>query len=345
MTALFSYPYGKPVISGKLKTIADDFFVEEELGFEPTGEGEHLFLNIEKSGLTTQELIDRVAGDFGIRTRDIGYSGLKDKVAVTRQWLSLHMPGQMHNAINVNPPGYIILKQTWHDKKLRPGTHRFNRFDVLLREVNQPGEKTRRQMDSLQTFGMANYFGQQRFGSNSDNVRRALRVFANARKARKLSRNKKSLYLSALRSELFNQILSKRIKADIWQEPVEGDVFMLAGSQSIFQEKLDSEILNRYQKFDISSTASLYGKGADMLRLRALEIENQVYQDNPEICQCLLDQGVKRQMRALRIIVRDFSFQYDPGKKQLRLKAVLPRGCYFTSLLGHFVDTDFDTQS
>ncbi len=122
-------------------------------------------------------------------------------------------------------------------------------------------------------------------------------------------------------------------KGFIQQEPVEGDVFMLAGSQSIFQEKLDSEILNRYQKFDISSTASLYGKGADMLRLRALEIENQVYQDNPEICQCLLDQGVKRQMRALRIIVRDFSFQYDPGKKQLRLKAVLPRGCYFTSLL------------
>ena len=340
MTTSLCYPYGKPVTSGKLKTIPEDFFVDEELGFEPAGEGEHLFLQIEKTGLTTQELIDRVARDFGIKTRDIGHSGLKDKMAVTRQWLSLHMPGQMHNAINANPQGYVILKQAWHDRKLRPGTHRFNRFEVLLREVNRLDEQTIRQIESIKTFGIANYFGQQRFGSDSDNVRRALQVFANARKARKLSRNKKSLYLSALRSELFNQILSKRIAANIWQAPLDGDVFMLAGSQSIFQEILNDEIINRYRQFDISSTANLYGTGADMLCHSALEIEKQVYQDNPEICQCLLDQGVKRQKRALRVIVRDFSFDYQAEKQLLRLEARLPRGSYFTSLLNHFVDAD-----
>ncbi len=343
MNTPLCYPYGEPVASGRLKTNPEDFLVDEELGFEPAGEGEHLLLQIEKKRLTTHELIDRVARDFGIKTRDIGYNGLKDKMAVTRQWLSLHMPGQMHNAINRNPQDYAILRQAWHDRKLRPGTHRFNRFEVLLREVNRLDEKTIRQIESIKTCGMANYFGQQRFGSESDNVRRALQVFSNARKTRKLSRNKKGVYLSALRSELFNQILSKRIEASIWQAPLEGDVFMLAGSQSIFQEKLNDEIVNRYRQFDISSTASLYGKGADKLCHCALEIEQQVYQDNPEICQCLLAQDAKRQMRALRVIVKDFSFDYDSDNKQLRLKAALPRGCYFTTLLDHFIDTYFDT--
>ncbi len=340
MTAVLCYPYGKPAINGRLKTVAEDFFVDEELGFEPAGEGEHLFLKIEKSGLTTQELIDRVARDFGIKARDIGYSGLKDKMAVTRQWLSLHLPGQMHKAMNVNPDGYVILKQAWHDRKLRPGTHRFNRFEVLLREVHQPGEKTLRQIESIKTFGMANYFGQQRFGADSENVQRALQVFANKRKARKLSRNKRSIYLSSLRSELFNQILSTRIQANIWQEPIEGDVFMLAGSQSIFYEKLDDEILSRYRQFDISSAVSLYGAGADKLRDSAFKIEQQVYSDNQEICQCLLDLNTKRKMRSIRVVVEDFYFDYQAEKQQLRFKARLPRGSYFTSLLNHFINTD-----
>ena len=89
------YPYGKPVISGLLKSQAEDFKVSENLGFEPTGEGEHLFLWIEKSMLTTHELIECVARDFSLKARDVGYSGLKDKFAVTRQWLSLYLPGQM----------------------------------------------------------------------------------------------------------------------------------------------------------------------------------------------------------------------------------------------------------
>lgn len=340
MTAMLSYPYGTPVISGRLKAFAEDFIVDEVLGFEPVGEGEHLFLQVEKSGLTTQDLINRVAGDFGIKPRDIGYSGLKDKMAITRQWLSLYLPGQINKISPPDPDSYTVLKQSWHNRKLRPGTHRANRFEVLLRNVDGFDEAVGQQIESIKSSGMANYFGQQRFGAQQDNVERALQVFANARKARKLSRNKRSLYLSALRSHLFNQILSKRIESAIWSEPIEGDVFMLAGSQSIFHEKLSDDILTRFGIFDISNTGSLYGKGDNKLCEQALDIERQIFSDNSEITQCLLDQGAKLQMRALRIAVGDFTFDYQADKKQLTIKAVLPRGSYFTSLLNHLVDTD-----
>ena len=340
MTAPLIYPYGRPLLKGRLKLTAEDFLVDEVLGFEPAGEGEHLFIQVEKSNLTTHELIEWVAKDAGIKPRDVGYSGLKDKIAVTRQWLSLHLPGKIHNAVSLKADDYVILRQVWHDRKLRPGTHRFNHFDVLIREVVDPDSKTIEQIESMKSFGMANYFGQQRFGAAADNVQRALQVFASTRKSSRLSRNKKSLYLSALRSELFNQILSKRIERGIWRQPLEGDVFMLSGSQSIFQDALNDEILERYRNFDISSTASLYGNGAVKLDGLALEIEQQVFAEHQDVYKCLSEQGAKRQMRVLRHIVKDFSFDYQSDKQQLRIKATLPRGSYFTSLLDHFIDTD-----
>ena len=88
------YPYGNAAISGVVKASPDDFRVDEELGFEPGGEGEHLLLRVEKRGLSTPELVSRLASDYGLHPRHIGYSGLKDKQALTTQWLSLHLPGR-----------------------------------------------------------------------------------------------------------------------------------------------------------------------------------------------------------------------------------------------------------
>lgn len=338
MTVDLVYPYGRPLARGVLKSVAEDFFVDEQLSFEPVGEGEHLFLRVEKVGLTTNELIQHVARDFDLKPRDIGYSGLKDKNAVTRQWLSLYLPGREPGDVETGT-GYVIVDMARHNRKLRPGTHRSNRFKILIRDVTSVDESFYRQLDSIKKSGMANYFGTQRFGSNSDNVQRALRVFSHAGKSRNLNRTRKSLYLSALRSELFNRILSKRIEQGIWEEPLEGDVFMLAGSQSIFHETVDEGILKRYREFDISSTASLYGKGCDRLGGQALEIESGVFADNPEICQCLDEQGVRLHKRATRIKVENLVMDYRTQKRQLAVEVTLPRGSYLTSLLDHCIDT------
>lgn len=339
MNIALVYPYGAAQVSGTIKAQPADFKVVENLGFEPSGEGEHLFLLIEKSGLSTHELIDALARDFKLKPRDIGYSGLKDKLAVTQQWLSLHMPGQMHQFEMPEINGYTVLQQGWHHRKLKPGTHRTNSFEVIIRNLEGFTEETARQIDSIKSMGMANYFGQQRFGERRGNVSRAIQIFSNPRKTRKLSRNKRSLYLSALRSHLFNQTLASRIESGYWQQPIEGDVFMLTGSQSIFQEALNDDIRSRYQNFDLSSSASLFGEGDSKLADQASAIENRVFSEYPEIVECLLRLKVKLQMRPIRVAVEDLDVEHRGKEKSLLIKATLPSGSYFTTLLDHFIDT------
>ena len=345
MAGRLVFPYGTALISGRLKSQASDFKVVEDLGFEPAGEGEHLFLLIEKSMMTTHELIERVADDFSIKPRDIGYCGLKDKRAVTQQWLSLYLPGQMNSLELPDMSAYRLLDQKWHSKKLRPGTHRSNYFAVILRDVAALPESTLQQLDRIRDQGMANYFGEQRFGQQGDNVEQAVRAFSNTRRSRKLSRSKRSLYLSALRSFLFNQVLSKRIQQGIWDKPVAGDVFMLRGSQSIFHEPINEKLLERYNRQDISSTISLYGIGNRLLQAQAREIEDSVLTQFETITHCLLQQKAKLQMRSTRVAVTDLKLTYDEHNATLRVEARLPRGSYFTTLLNHFINTNHQVQS
>jgi len=339
MSNSLHYPYGEPRASGLLKASTADFVVDEVLGFSPSGEGEHLFLLIEKTGLSSFELIDRVASDFNLKPRDIGYSGLKDKQAVTRQWISLYLPGQMRGFQMPTVSEYRVLDYGWHNKKLKSGSHRANIFEVVIRDVNSFDDNSLQQIESIKTAGMANYFGQQRFGEQADNVDRAMRVFANPHKARKLGRNKRGLYISALRSHLFNQILNRRIENGNWSEPLAGDVFMLRGSRSIFTAALDDEIYSRYREFDISSTASLAGEGDSQLDDLAKNIEDEVYAENADILACLCRLKVKQQMRSLRVVVGEFDVAHDSENRLLTIRARLPRGSYFTTLLSHFIET------
>jgi tRNA pseudouridine13 synthase len=328
------YPYGKPLATAVLKTSPCDFRVSEELGFEPTGEGEHLFLLVEKEGLSTHELIARVARDFSLDAKLIGYSGLKDKHALTQQWLSLHRPGQKPPAELFKGDGYRVLKQASHNRKLRPGTHKYNSFQVQLREVSDFPEQTRAQVSAVASRGFANYFGAQRFGRRQDNVRQALEQLPR----RRLKRSRKGMLLSSLRSYLFNRILARRISLGHWDLPLEGDVFMLRGNRSIFSEALDDRLVERFRALDISNTASLYGSGRGLLAGEPRAIEAQVFAECEAITSCLDQQGARLQMRPLRAVTDNFSCDYDAEAKTLLLKLDLPAGCYVTTVLDHFIE-------
>lgn len=330
------FPYGPATIIGRIKSRPEDFRVVEELGFLPEGQGEHLFLYIEKSGLTTPDLIDLVAADFGISSRQISQSGLKDKMAVTRQWLSLHLPGGQKDFEFPAVGNYQILDHGWHSKKLRPGTHKSNHFEIIIRDVDRVSASSLQQISDIQQKGFANYFGEQRFGQKQDNVEQALRQLSKPR----LSRNRKSIYISSLRSFLFNQVLNQRIQAGLWMEPQAGDVFMLAGTRSIFSEEIDAELVQRFHSLDISATGSLYGSGDTRLDGVALENESEVFARYPEITSRLEQQGAKSQMRALRATARDLEVDFDESSKQLSVKVSLPRGSYLTTLLQHFINFD-----
>ena len=330
------YPYGEPETRAVLKSTATDFEVEEILGFEPLDEGEHLFLWVEKSGLGTMELITRIAKDHGLSERDFGYSGQKDKHALTRQWLSLHLPGKEAPFALPAGHGYRVLRQLRHNKKLRPGTHKFNRFSLCLREVHELSDKAQQQLDSLQAQGFANYFGHQRFGRKQDNVKQALAQLG----TRKLKRGRKSMLLSSLRSHLFNRILSSRIELGHWESPIAGDVFMLRGSHSIFSDKLDAALLERHRQQDISVCASLYGAGRSLMSAEAAEIEQAVFAEQAEIIDCLQRNDSRLQMRPLRVAAESFSYDHDPAAGLLRLELSLPTGSYVTTMLDHFLVLD-----
>jgi tRNA pseudouridine13 synthase len=328
------YPYGTPAISGVLKSTPADFQVNEELGFEPDGEGEHCFLLVEKTGLSTPELITRIAHDYSLHPRLVGHSGLKDKHARTSQWLSLHLPGKSLPAAKSAGNGYRILRQARHHRKLRPGTHKYNAFQLCLREVEKLPDQTIAQINLITRQGFANYFGAQRFGRRQDNVKQALAQLTN----RRLQRSRKSILLSSLRSYLFNQILARRIGLGHWEKPVAGDIFMLRGSHSIFKDEINNDLLTRYQQLDIASSASLYGTGRNQISDEAQAIEEQVFSQHEDITDCLDLQGTKLQMRALRALVDEFSYDYDAEKRNLWLKLTLPAGSYVTTMLEHFID-------
>jgi tRNA pseudouridine13 synthase len=336
MQTVLTYPYGEPETRAVLKSSAADFEVEEVLGFEPVGEGEHLFLWVEKSGLGTMELITRMAKDHGLPANAFGYSGQKDKHALTRQWLSVHLPGKEAPFELPAGDGYRVLRQLRHHKKLRPGTHKFNHFRLCLREVHELSNKTQQQLDSLRTQGFANYFGYQRFGRKQDNVEQALAQLG----TRKLTRGRKSMLLSSLRSHLFNHILSSRIELGHWETPVAGDVFMLRGSHSIFSDELDAALLERHRQQDISVCSSLYGAGRSLMSAEAEEIEQRVFAENAQIIDCLQRNDSRLQMRPLRVAAESFSYDHDPAAGLFKLELSLPTGSYVTTMLDHFLVLD-----
>jgi len=327
------YPYGPASVSGVIKASPVDFVVTEELGFEPSGEGEHLLLQVEKTGLTTADLIRRIAADYSIQPRNIGYSGLKDRNAVTTQWLSLHLPGRAAEVSDPSGDAYRVLRAARHRAKLRRGTHKANSFRLRIREVDDCNETCLRQLDAIRGQGMANYFGRQRFGRGQDNVEQALAQLSAAR----MKPMRKSMLISSLRSHLFNCVLARRISQGSWRQPLDGDVFMLRGSRSIFSEPLDAALQRRYAELDISSTASLYGSGRSRLSGEALQIEQQVFSENTAITACLDRHDARLQMRPLRVAVDDLDYEFDKAHRLLELRLRLPAGSYATVLLEHFM--------
>ncbi len=336
------YPYGQAECSGKIKQQPEDFKVAEQLGFSFTGAGEHLFLYVQKIGLTTHELVNIIADELAVPVRQIGYSGLKDKYAITQQWLSVQLPGCKQQPVITETEQFQILHREWHDKKLRVGVHKTNQFEITVRNIEGSVEQLSAIIGKIKNHGFANYFGEQRFGTQKDNVGQALRILNNRHKSKRLTRTKKSLFISSLRSELFNQILSNRITRSFWQQPVEGDASMLAGTQSVFVEPISDEIIRRYIEFDIHSGVSLFGIGESRLSLLAEELENEVLSANPEICETLQNQKVKRSFRANRAVARNLQVEYLPEKDEIKLNVELDKGVYLTTLLNHFINFDGD---
>lgn len=334
-----AYAYGKPEATAKFKVNSSDFIVRETLSFEPEGEGTHAYLYIEKTDTNTQWLARQLARFAGIEAKDIGYAGLKDRNAVTSQWFSVNLEGIIEPYWDdFQLAGVTILQNTRHRKKLKRGAIKYNQFEIVLRDiVNKNLAEINERLIQVKLSGVPNYFAQQRFGHNYNNLTRAADWFNGGKKIKK--RAEKSLILSAARSMVFNQMLSQRIQRAGWNELLEGEIMMLKGTHSIFSPTgIDEELRQRFYQGDIHPTSALWGRGHLASDKHLLALEQEVAGTLSGWCQGLENQGLKQERRAARLIPDKVSLRAeDASSGCASICFYLPAGSYATSVLREIV--------
>ncbi|MCB1685147.1 MAG: tRNA pseudouridine(13) synthase TruD [Pseudomonadales bacterium] len=301
---------GEPA-TGRIRSEPDDFQVFEIPSFTPTGEGEHLLVHVEKVNLTTTDLVAHLAATHGIADTGIGYAGMKDKRARTRQWLSLPVADYCASPVcTADGAEFQVLQMHRHQRKLRRGDLLGNRFDIRVRAVGKMAALLAG-LEAVTRTGVPNYFGAQRFGRS--NIEDAVR-WLGVRRRRRVSRFQQGLYLSVLRSLLFNEVLAARVRAGNWDKAIPGDV-MAAGYP----------------------TGPLWGRGRSGSTREAVAIENSVLDAHRAICEGLEFSGVVQGRRSL-VLMPDRLRWEVLADDELRLSFGLPAGGYATTLLSELLE-------
>jgi len=250
-----------PGTGGAIKTIPDDFIVEEIPAYPPSGEGDHLFLTVEKRGISTQEMVRRFAVALGIPPTAIGVAGQKDQQAVTRQIISVPLDGgDPARAANLVLEGARVLSAARHRHKLRTGHLRGNRFHVVVRGVGE-GAAARAQaiVDRLAQRWMPNFFGSQRFGRGGENVGAGRALLRGERPVH--DRFKRRFLLSAYQSALFNLYLAQRMEEGLLDRAVVGEVLTRATTSGLFLCAENELLLNqsRIDRREVVGTGPMFG--------------------------------------------------------------------------------------
>ncbi|MDP5064069.1 MAG: tRNA pseudouridine(13) synthase TruD [Haliea sp.] len=324
--------------SAVIRTLPGDFVVHEQLGFEPDGQGEHVFLHLEKTGLTTPDLLERVSALAGIPLRDIGYSGLKDRHAVTRQWVSVRMAGKPEpDWQRLNVPGEVeLLVSQRHSRKLKRGVHRANTFALCLRQLEGDPATILGALQRIRDRGVPNYFAEQRFGRGGATLLQARHWME--RGARKLTHSKRGFFLSALRSDLFNRLLAQRVLSGAWERLQDGDVCMLHGSRSVFPcSVLDADLQARAAAGDVHPGLPLWGVGVSLQSPAVEAAQRALLLPDATVCTFLEQCGLALSYRSARLLPDDFSWHFCDDASLL-LTFSLPPGSYATALLAELLD-------
>ncbi|MDU3056239.1 MAG: tRNA pseudouridine(13) synthase TruD [Escherichia coli] len=297
-----TYLHGKPQGTGLLKANPEDFVVVEDLGFEPDGEGEHILVRILKNGCNTRFVADALAKFLKIHAREVSFAGQKDKHAVTEQWLCARVPGkEMPDLSAFQLEGCQVLEYARHKRKLRLGALKGNAFTLVLREVSNRDDVEQRLID-ICVKGVPNYFGAQRFGIGGSNLQGAQRWAQTNTPVR--DRNKRSFWLSAARSALFNQIVAVNDK-------------------------------------ELMITAALPGSGEWGTQREALAFEQAAVAAETELQALLVREKVEAARRAMLLYPQQLSWNWwDDVTVEIRFW--LPAGSFATSVVRELINTTGD---
>jgi tRNA pseudouridine13 synthase len=323
--------YGSALGSGIIRRAPEDFRVTEIPLLTPDGEGEHCWLYIRKRNSNTTWVASRLAEFAGVAQKVVSYAGMKDRNAITEQWFSVQLPGREDPDWQaIKSDEFEVLESKRHSRKLKTGALRGNRFEIRVCDVDADPGQVGERLEQLKR-GMPNSFGSQRFGRNGDNLVQAERLLA--RPKARVSRNKRSIWLSAVRSALFNRVLAARIEAGNWNQPLPGDAFQLEGKSAVFAtDSIDAELQARCAACEIHPTGPLCGSGDVMVTGEAAVLEQTVLEPYRDWIDGLSAFRMNHARRALRVMPGDLAWTQEAGDQWL-LSFSLPAGSYATSLL------------
>jgi tRNA pseudouridine13 synthase len=315
---------------GKIRTVAEDFRVEELPAYPPSGQGEHVFVQFEKSGLTTQEAVARIASVLHVDARAAGVAGQKDKHAVTTQWASF--TGTTPEAANsLELPNIRVLTASRHTNKLRTGHLHGNRFELRLRGTDRADLVTE-VLTELTRIGVPNYYGEQRFGIGERNYDRAL-AFVTGKVAPPRDRFQRKLLFSALQSALFNAWLAQRIDLGLYERPILGDVLRKEDTGGLFVNSDQTDAERRMQTWEVSPTGPMFGASMRAPEADALAHEAAIL-DNSGLTHVLfaqhakLGEGTRRSAR-----IRPGNWRVCAEDNAVLITFDLPKGAYATAVM------------
>jgi tRNA pseudouridine13 synthase len=327
-----------------------DFVVEELPLYEFSGEGEHLVLFVRKKNLSTNEMIGQIARYLGIKNKEIGYAGLKDKHAMTKQYISLHKKYE-ESLENFNHENIKIISKTYHNNKIRIGHLKGNRFYIKVKKVNPTSAaKIDEALKNISNFGMPNFFGYQRFGNDGDNHILGEKLAKG--EARERNPRVKKLLINAYQSHLFNLWLSRRLEINSLVSSFEtqeleallnmpndelkkmkaqthpfklmsGDLMEHYPHGRLFEFEESEEDFRRFNERDISVTGLLCGKKVKVATGAAGEIEKDF---NDEI-------NADGARRYAWVYPTEIEGRFNPVEAQYEMNFTLPKGSYATVLI------------
>lgn len=330
---MLHYLHGVPAVTGVIKAKPEDFVVVEDLGYGADGEGEHLLVRIRKVGANTRFVAEALAKYLGIHPRNMSYAGMKDRHAVTEQTLCFRLPGNaMPDLRGFALEGVEILQAVRHKRKLRIGALAGNAFRLVIRQISDR-QAAEARLAQIRDAGVPNYFGEQRFGRNGNNLIMAEKWARNEIMVR--DRNKRSLLLSSARSALFNQVTSARLQQQgSLSQVMNGDALQLTGRGSWFVAQPDElvSLQTRVDQHELRITAPLPGDGEAGPQADALAFEQQALADATTLLSLMTRERVDAARRAMLVVPRDLHWNWC-DEATLELAFWLPAGSFATSVV------------
>jgi tRNA pseudouridine13 synthase len=327
-----------PGTAGRIRGEFEDFQVTEVPAYEPSGSGEHLYLWVEKRGHTTKHLLDELRRQIGVKPVEIGAAGLKDRHAVTRQWISLPVKYEPRIG-SFNLEGASVLEVSRHTNKLGLGHLRGNRFSVRVRD-SLPGavDVAMAILRRLEHAGVPNFFGPQRFGRTGRNAERGLELVLDGRMRGPESIPVKRFLIGSLQSLLFNRYLSLRYGRGLYDALLTGDVAKKHDTGGMFTVEDGEGESPRAKALEVSATGPLYGRKVMPALGPSRDLEDEVLAHYGLSWESFKDRKGSR--RITRVALTDLAVL--PEEDGFRLEFMLPKGSFATVVLREVMKVPVD---